>query len=106
MILIGIFENGEGKIGLIYDVMYDELYYVFSGRGVYMNEMKLVFLKEIIIEEVIFVINVIWVMENRRIDLSVLVFFVKRVRGICFYGFVVLELVNVVVGRIDVYIMM
>lgn len=32
--------------------------------------------------------------------------FVKWVRGMCFYGLVVFELVSVVIGCIDVYIMM
>ncbi len=32
-ISIGIFENGKGKIGLIYDVTHDELYHAFQGEG-------------------------------------------------------------------------
>ena len=40
-ISIGIYENGKGKIGLIYDVVHDELYHAVSGNGAYMNETKL-----------------------------------------------------------------
>ncbi|MCY7962398.1 inositol-1-monophosphatase [Bacillus inaquosorum] len=105
-ISIGIFENGEGKIGLIYDVVHDELYHAFSGRGAYMNETKLAPLKETVIEEAILAINATWVTENRRIDSSVLAPLVKRVRGTRSYGSAALELANVAAGRIDAYITM
>ncbi|ADP31976.1 inositol-1-monophosphatase [Bacillus atrophaeus] len=105
-ISIGIFENGKGKIGLIYDVVHDELYHAFSGKGAYMNETKLVPLQETSIEEAILAINATWVTENRRIDPSVLAPLVKRVRGTRSYGSAALELANVAAGRIDAYITM
>lgn len=46
-ISIGIFEDGKGKIGLIYDVMQDELYHAFSGKGAYLNDTPLAPLKKL-----------------------------------------------------------
>ena len=40
-ISIGIYENGIGKIGLVYDVVQDELYHCLKGNGVYMNDTAL-----------------------------------------------------------------
>src|SRR5213080_2007901 len=34
-ISLGIYENGLGKIGLVYDVVHDELYNAFRGKGAY-----------------------------------------------------------------------
>ena len=91
-ISIGIFEDGKGKIGLIYDVMQDELYHAFSGKGAYLNNTPLAPLKASI-EEAIIAINATWVTENRRIDPSILAPLVKRVRGTRSYGSAALELV-------------
>ena len=105
-ISIGIFEDGKGKIGLIYDVMQDELYHAFSGKGAYLNDTPLAPLKEASIEEAIIAINATWVTENRRIDPSILAPLVKRVRGTRSYGSAALELAGVAAGRIDAYITM
>lgn len=45
-------------------------------------------------------------MENCCIDFFVLSLFVCKVRGICLYGFVVIEFVYVVVGCLDGYIIL
>ncbi|KXZ14806.1 inositol monophosphatase [Bacillus nakamurai] len=105
-ISIGIFENGKGKIGLIYDVMQDELYHAFSGEGAYMNDTALPSLREVPIEEAIIAVNATWVTENRRIDPGILAPLVKRVRGTRSYGSAALELASVAAGRIDAYITM
>lgn len=34
-ISIGIYENGIGKIGLIYDPVHDELYHAVKGEGAF-----------------------------------------------------------------------
>ena len=88
-ISIGIFENGKGKIGLIYDVTHDELYHAFQGEGAYINNTKLGKMKEVPLEESILAINATWITENRRIDPSVLSPLVRRVRDpfIRFSGF-------------------
>ena len=71
-ISIGIYENGIGKIGIIYDVIQDELYHRIKENGVYMNDIALKPLEEVNISEAIIGINPTWVTENKRIDPSVL----------------------------------
>ena len=100
------FENGKGKIGLIYDVTHDELYHAFQGEGAYINNTKLGKMKEVPLEESILAINATWITENRRIDPSVLSPLVRRVRGTRSYGSAALELAYVAAGRMDVYVTM
>ena len=38
-ISIGIYEDGIGRIGLIYDVIRDELYHTIKGNGAFMNNL-------------------------------------------------------------------
>lgn len=40
-IMLGIFENGIGQLGFIYDVMKNELYWGGKELGVYLNETRL-----------------------------------------------------------------
>src|SRR5690625_4428117 len=40
-ISIGIYQDGIGEIGLIYDVMADVLYHAQKGNGAYKNELQL-----------------------------------------------------------------
>lgn len=105
-ISIGILENGKGKIGLVYDVVSDELYHAASGQGAFMNETKLDPLKPVSIEETILGINATWITENRRIHPNILAPLVKRVRGTRSYGSAALELAYVAAGRMDAYVTM
>ena len=103
-ISIGIYENGKGKIGLIYDVVHDELYHAVSGNGAYMNETKLEKLDITNVRNAILGINATWIIQNRRIDSGLIVPLVKDVRGTRSYGSAALEIANVAAGRIDAYI--
>ncbi|KYG31441.1 inositol monophosphatase family protein [Priestia endophytica] len=105
-ISIGIFENGVGKIGLIYDVMHDELYHTIRGNGAYMNDIKLPMLTESPVKEAILSLNATWVTDNHRIDPAVLSPLVKDVRGTRSYGSAALELAYIAAGRLDGYITM
>lgn len=40
-IMLAVFENGQGNLGLIYDVMSDELYWGGKGIGVFCNQSPL-----------------------------------------------------------------
>ncbi|WP_456275642.1 inositol monophosphatase family protein [Bacillus sp. AK128] len=105
-ISIGIYEDGIGKIGLIYDVVSNELYHAVKGQGAYFNDEKLPLLEKVEIEKAIIGINATWVTENRRIDPSVLTPLVKKVRGTRSYGSAAIELAYVATGRLDAYITM
>lgn len=103
-ISLGVYENGVGKIGLVYDVVHDELYHAIRGKGAYMNDMPLSPLNETKVNEAIIALNATWVMENKRIDHNLLLPLVRDARGTRSYGTAALEMVFVATGRIDAYI--
>jgi myo-inositol-1(or 4)-monophosphatase len=105
-ISIGIFEDGIGKIGLIYDVVHNELYHGIKGKGVYLNEVELSPLVPVSIEESIIAVNASWVASNRHLEPHKLQSLVKRVRGTRSYGSAAIELASVAAGRVDAYITM
>lgn len=105
-ISLGVYENGVGRIGLVYDVVHDELYHAIRGKGAYMNDKKLPVLEEVKVNEAIIALNATWVMENKRIDHNLLTPLVRKARGTRSYGTAALEIVFVATGRIDAYISM
>jgi len=103
-ISVGIFENGIGKLGYIYDVVHDELYYARKDEGAFLNGMPLPRLEKVSVGESIIAMNATWVTENRQIDYRVLSPLVKEARGTRSYGSAALEIAYVAAGRIDAYI--
>lgn len=103
-ISIGIYEDGIGKIGLIYDVVLDELYHAFKGEGAYLNDIRLPALKETKVSEAIVALNASWVIQNKKIDPAILTRLALDVRGTRSYGSAAIELAGVASGRIDAYI--
>lgn len=103
-ISIGIYVNGKGKIGLIYDVVHEELYHVIKGEGVFLNGERIPELEERKVAESIIALNATWVTENRRLPPELLAPLVKAARGTRSYGSAALEMVYVATGRIDAYI--
>ncbi|MBS4211997.1 MULTISPECIES: inositol monophosphatase family protein [Neobacillus] len=105
-ISIGVYEDGVGKIGLVYDVVHDELYHAFSGKGAYLNETPIANLSETAVNKSIIALNATWVMKNHRIDHNLLIPLVRDARGTRSYGSAALEMVFVATGRVDAYISM
>jgi myo-inositol-1(or 4)-monophosphatase len=105
-ISVGIYGDGIGYIGLIYDVVHNELYHAFKGEGAYMNEIQLPMLDKVKIEEAVIGINPVWVTENKRIDHTIIAPIVKKVRGARSYGSAALECAYVASGRLDAYLTM
>ncbi len=107
MISIGIYENGESRLGYIYDVVHDELYYACAGEGAYWDRLKLPPLEETSIEKAIIGINSTWLTSNRLLDpKKTLIPLVNDVRGTRSYGSASLEFSYVATGRLDAYITM
>ncbi|MCL6573890.1 MAG: inositol monophosphatase family protein [Bacillus sp. (in: Bacteria)] len=105
-ISLAVYVNGIGKIGLIYDVVHDELYHAFSGKGAYLNGNPIAGLEETTLKESILALNASWVMENHRIDHNLIIPLVRDVRGTRSYGTAALEMVFVATGRVDAYLSM
>ncbi|MBP1968237.1 myo-inositol-1(or 4)-monophosphatase [Virgibacillus natechei] len=106
-ISIGIYQDGIGEIGLIYDVMADVLYHAKKNEGAYKNNAKLAPLNQNLkFEEVIFGLNHFWLCENRLVDEHSMQKFVKKIRGARTYGSAALELAYVAEGIMDGYLSM
>lgn len=105
-ISLAIYEDGVGKVGIIYDVVHDELYHAIKGEGAYLNENKLEPLNEVSVEKAIVSMNASWVLKNDIIDPAVLANLVNDVRGTRSYGSAAIEMAYVATGRIDAYITM
>ncbi len=105
-ISIGIYHDGVGILGYIYDIVHDELYHAKKGEGAFMNEIKLSPLPSVTIQDAIIALNATWVTENNRIDPKILAPLVKDVRGTRSYGSAALEMAYVASGRLDAYITM
>jgi myo-inositol-1(or 4)-monophosphatase len=105
-ISLGVYENGIGKIGIIYDVAHGEIYHAISGKGAFMNDTPLPSLNKVTVKESIIALNATWVLENHRIDHNLLIPLVRDARGTRSYGTAALEMVFVATGRVDAYISM
>lgn len=105
-ISLGIYKDGIGLFGYIYDVMHDELYSAQKGHGAYLNDEPIPMLEATTISNAIIGMNASWVVPNRHVDNEGIIRLVKDVRGIRSYGSAALELAYVSTGRIDAYMSM
>lgn len=105
-ISLGIYENGIGKLGYIYDVVNDNLYHAVNGEGAYCNDERLLPLKETSLDKSIVGINATWVTPNRYIRHEDSIRLIQDVRGTRSYGSAALELAYLATGRLDAYISM
>lgn len=105
-ISIGVYVNGIGKLGYIYDVMRNQLYYAKEGQGAFMNEIPLKPLESISLDKAIIGLNALWVTPNKRIEHERMIDLVRTVRGTRSYGSAALEIASVACGRMDAYISM
>ncbi|MEI3605257.1 inositol monophosphatase family protein [Pseudogracilibacillus sp. SE30717A] len=106
-ISIGIFIDGIGEMGFVYDVMAGNLYSAKRGEGAYKNDRKLRPLKkDLQLSESILGLNHKWLCENTVVDEKEIQKLVKRVRGTRAYGSAALKLAFLAEGIIDSYITM
>ncbi|WLR52177.1 inositol monophosphatase family protein [Bacillus tianshenii] len=103
-ISVGIYHNGEGIIGMIYDVVNDELYHTKKGEGAYKNDEQLPMLGEISVDKAVVSVNAGWVIPNSRIEPHILPPLVKALRGTRSMGSAAIEMAYVASGKIDGYI--
>ncbi|WP_088005812.1 inositol monophosphatase family protein [Indiicoccus explosivorum] len=102
-ISLGIFEEGTGILGYIYDVVNDELYSAKKGEGAYLNDERLADLSETAVPESIVGVNSTWLMPNPYLDHEAIIRLVRDIRGARSYGSAALEIAHVASGRLDAY---
>ncbi|WP_203332506.1 inositol monophosphatase family protein [Planococcus beigongshangi] len=105
-ISLGIYADGVGKLGYIYDVVNDDLYSGIQGGGAYYNDERLRPLQDTEIGESILAMNATWAVPNRHFDHNGTLKLIQDVRGIRSYGSAAIELAYLASGRIDAYISM
>ncbi|PFK40319.1 inositol monophosphatase [Bacillus cereus] len=103
-ISIGIYENGIGRIGLIYDPVHDELYHAVKGEGAFCNGVSIPSLEKSAIENGVIALNATWLTDNPLLNMEKMMQLVKLARGTRSYGCAALEMVYVATGRLDAYV--
>src|SRR5699024_4655155 len=104
-ISIGIYHDGVGEIGLIYDVMEDTLYHAQKNNGAYKNEKQLKKLSTSLeLQESILGLNHFWLCENDLVDEREMQRLVRTVRGTRTIGSAALEMAYVAEGVLDGYL--
>ncbi|QOY34322.1 inositol monophosphatase family protein [Anaerobacillus isosaccharinicus] len=98
-ISVGIYEDGVGKVGIIFDVMADELFMAVAGEGAFLNGVKLPSLNEAIVKEALIAVNSGWIIKDER-----LISLVRDCRGTRAYGAAAIEMASVCANRTDAYI--
>lgn len=98
-ISVGIYEDGVGMLGVIYDVMADEIYLAIRGKGASLNNLMLPKIKETVVSEALIAINPGWIVEDER-----LMQLVRDCRGTRSYGAAAIEMAAVAANRLDAYI--
>lgn len=106
-ISLGIYSEGIGEIGFIYDVMRNNLYSAMRDNGAYKNDQKLNKLKtDLQLSNAIICMNHRWLTENNIVDRDVMQQLVRDVRATRTYGSAALEFAYVAEGAADAYIAM
>jgi len=105
-ISVGIYIDGIGMLGYIYDVMRDDFYYAMKDEGAYFNDERLPSLEPTQLEESIIGMNARWVAPNSHVEHVPVIDLIRRVRGTRSYGSAALELAYVASGRLDAYLSM
>lgn len=106
MITIGVYENGVGKLGYIFDVMREDLFYAIVGKGAWYNEKPMRKLQPLKLKEAVIGINASWVTPNEKINHEKLIELIRSIRGTRSYGSAAMEIAFVVSGKLDAYISM
>ncbi|MFD1018025.1 inositol monophosphatase family protein [Thalassobacillus hwangdonensis] len=106
-ISVGIYHDGVGEIGLIYDVMADVLYTAKRGEGAFKNDRRLPDLqpsKDLATS--ILAVNTFWALKNKRVSEEGIHRLVQKVRGTRSFGSAALEFAFVAEGILDGYLTM
>ena len=106
MITVGIYIDGVGKLGYIFDVMREDLFHAMEGAGAWYNDSLLRKLQPVNIEEAVIGINASWVTPNAKVHHEKLIELIRTVRGTRSYGSAAMEIAFVVSGKLDAYISM
>lgn len=104
-ISIGIYHNGIGEIGFVYDVMSDTLYHAIKDAGAFKNNEKLLPLDDgVNLTTSVISLSHLWLCENLLVDESKMQQLVKTVRGVRSSGSAALDIASVAEGALNAYL--
>lgn len=104
-ISLGIYSEGIGEIGFIYDVMANNLYSAMRDNGAFKNDRRLKPLNpDLELDHAIICLNHHWLTENTLVNEKIMQQLIKDVRGSRTYGSAALEFAYVAEGAADAYI--
>ncbi|GAE33799.1 inositol monophosphatase family protein [Halalkalibacter akibai] len=103
-ISVAIYHESQGMVGLVYDVMNDELFHAVRGHGAYLNNEEFLPVKERPLHESIIGLNAKWLVQEKNAYRNPLRALVRDVRSIRSYGSAALEIAYVAADRLDGYI--
>ena len=105
-ISLGIYKDGVGLLGYIYNVMDDDLISATLGEGAFFNDLRIPLLTDGLLGQAIIGINTSWVLPNKYLEHEGIVKLLQKVRGTRSYGSAAIEIGYVVTGRLDAYMSM
>lgn len=104
-ISLAIYKDGLGEVGIIYDVMKDNLYMAERNKGAFKNGNKLKPLSDSIsYRKALLGMNHFLLCENKYVNYKNCQSLVKDVRGVRSYGSAALQLAYVAEGLLDGYL--
>lgn len=103
-ISVAVYENGQPKIGVIYDPIKDELFHALHGQGAYLNETKLKPLSDTPVKHSLIGINSLWLVPNDYCDHTKFHPLIQDLRGTRIIGSAALEMAAVACGRLNGFI--
>src|SRR5699024_9410547 len=85
-ISVGIYHDGIGQIGLIYNVMDDILYSAIKNNGAFKNDRRLPHLGAVTLGKSLLGLNHYWLCENHLVNEKIMQDLVREIRGVRTYG--------------------
>ncbi|WP_144509407.1 inositol monophosphatase family protein [Bacillus sp. FJAT-22090] len=105
-ISLGIFKDGVGILGYIYNVMDDDLLSASLNEGAFFNDVRIPVIGQTVVAQSIIGMNASWVVPNRYIEHEGMVKLLQSARGTRSYGSAAIEISYVVTGKLDAYMSM
>lgn len=103
-ISVGVYVDGVGMLGYIYDVVRDELYSAEKGKGAYVNDERLPMMDKCPLHQAVIGLNARWLAPNRFKMQAPLFRIVEDCRSTRSYGSAALEIAYVASGKLNGYI--
>lgn len=103
-ISVGVYVDGVGLLGYIYDVVRDELFSAEKGNGAYVNDERLPMISNCSVQKAVIGMNARWLATNRFNLQTSLFHMVADCRSTRSYGSAALEIAYVAAGKLNGYV--